>query len=680
MSSKETAYINRELSWLEFNHRVMEESLDERNPLFERVKFLAIVSSNLDEFYMVRVASLWDQVFAKFEEKDPSGLRPIEQIERIYERTKKLVKEQYESYDEVINRKIQEGNVKIMQMFELSELEMEYVENYYLKNIYPVLTPMVADSSRPFPLISNKSLNIGLLVKGENSKKKSFANLQVPSVLSRFIRLPEYEEGKARFVLLEELMKHFISSIFSGHEILAMSEYRITRNADLDIDEDGAEDLLKEIEKSLKLRKWGHVIRLECKDGMDKRILAILKDRMDIPNEGIFTVKGPLDLTFLMKFASIKESKKHLYPNLNTKLPTALAGYTDIFESIRKQDILLHHPYDSFSPVVDLIEKSADDENVLAIKQTLYRVSGNSPIIDALIKAAENGKQVTVLVELKARFDEENNIIWAKKLERAGAHVIYGLLGLKTHCKLLLIVRKEENGIRRYVHMGTGNYNDVTARFYTDMGFLTCNPKFGADASAVFNMLSGYSKISSLYKIDLAPSGLRHKVDRLIEREIRNAKDGKGARIIVKMNSLVDVKIIKLLYQASNAGVQIDLIIRGVCSLVAGVKGMSENIRIKSIVGRFLEHSRIFYFYNDGAEEYYLSSADWMERNLNRRVEILFPVEDEENREKLSYILEMNLKDNQKSRIQDGVGTYVMEIEKKNKVDCQKMLLHNKIQ
>ncbi|MCX7747618.1 MAG: RNA degradosome polyphosphate kinase [Clostridia bacterium] len=664
-------FINRELSWLEFNERVLEEAYDNNNPLFERLKFASIVSSNLDEFFMVRVASLYDQVMAGFDKPDPSGLTPKEQLDAISLRAHTMIYDQYNCFNRSLMPALKKEKVFILKGKDLTERQKEFVEAYYKKTVYPVLTPMVVDKSRPFPLLLNKSLNIALLLEDKEEKDPIFATIQVPSVLNRLIEIPA-EDEKRCFIFLEEIMEMYLDTLFSGHDILAAGCYRITRNADQGIDEEGAEDLLEAIEQFLKKRKWGVVIRLEIESSMDKRLIKILEEELEVPKRGIFEISGPLDLTFLMKLSALAGFDNLRYPHFYPQPSPGFMGEEDVFEAISQGDILVHHPFESFDPVVELVKQAAVDPHVLAIKQTLYRVSGNSPIVEALERAAENGKQVTVLVELKARFDEQNNIIWAKRLEMAGCHVIYGLVGLKTHCKVLLIVRREDDEIKRYVHMGTGNYNDVTARFYTDLGLFTSNPYFGADASALFNMLSGYSNLTRMYKTFIAPISMRNRFMQLIEQETEHARNGKKARIIAKFNSLVDEQIIGALYDASKAGVEIDLIVRGICCLKPGIKGLSENICVKSIVGRLLEHSRIYYFYNDGDALIYLSSADWMGRNLDRRVELLFPLEDKEIREKVKGILDVCLKDTVKARLLKNDGTY-SRVDKRGKeiVDSQ---------
>ncbi len=653
-------YINRELSWLEFNRKVFDEARDFANPLFERLKFLVITCANLDEFFMVRVAPLYEQVIAGINRTDISGLTPREQVQRILAKIQDMFAEIYSCYNNALLIEMQSHGVFPVRWSELDEEQKLFIESYYQTNVLPVLTPMVVDQGRPFPLILNKTLNIAILLQDKEEAQEDeplFATVQVPSVLDRLIELPG-SQGRRNFILLEDVIKMKLDSLFTGHNIISASCYRITRNADLTLDEEESEDLLSTIEDSLKQRKWGAAARLEVEKNIEERLLGILEDEIEVSRDKLFVVDGPVDLTYLMKFYDLKgyDSLKYLPspPFQNADF----ACSENIFELISKKDVLVHHPYEAFDPIIELVRQAANDPEVLAIKQTLYRVSGRSPIIEELVRAAENGKQVTVLVELKARFDEQNNIIWAKRLEKAGCHVIYGLVGLKTHCKVLLIVRREEKGLKRYVHMGTGNYNDVTAKIYTDLGLFTSNPYMGADASALFNMLSGYSIPSNLYKTAISPMNIRDKFMKLIKREEENARRGEKARIIAKMNSLVDESIIDALYEASCAGVEIDLIVRGICCLRPGLPGISENIRVRSIVGRYLEHSRIYYFYNGGAELTFLSSADWMTRNLDRRVELLFSVEDEEAREKILDILRICLKDNVKARLLNPDGSY----------------------
>ena len=656
---KKEYYTNREMSWILFNNRVLGEARDKQIPLFERLKFLSITASNLDEFFMIRVASLKDMVNAGYKKTDIAGMTPTEQLAALNVATHELVELQYSTYNRSLLPQLRMNGLEVIRNHEdLSDEEGEFIDRYFSDNIYPVLTPMAVDSSRPFPLIRNKSLNIGALVqKKDGSTDLEFATVQVPSVLNRIVLLP-WKGDVQKVILLEEIIERNMKRLFLNYDIVCAHPFRIMRNADLTIEEDEAADLLKEIEKQLKKRQWGQAIRLEVEAGIDKRLLKVIEKALSIEKEDVYAIDGPLDLTFLMKMYGLSGYDHLKTPKFEPQPVSELVQGCDIFEEIRKQDILLHHPYQTFTPVVDFIRQAANDPQVLAIKQTLYRVSGNSPIIAALAQAAENGKQVSVLVELKARFDEENNIVWAKMLEKAGCHVIYGLVGLKTHSKITLVVRREEDGIRRYVHLGTGNYNDATAKLYTDVGLFTCSEAIGEDATAVFNMLSGYSEPESWNCLAVAPLWLKDKFLRLIAREKEAAKGGKAGRIVAKMNSLCDADIIAALYEAAAAGVKIELIVRGICCLKVGIPGVSENISVRSIVGNFLEHSRIFYFENGGNPEVYCGSADWMPRNLERRVEILFPVENPDLKEKLWHILDMELQDTLKAHVMLPDGSY----------------------
>lgn len=652
---------NRELSWLGFDERILGEARDKGNPLFERLKFLSITASNLDEFFMVRVASLKDMVNAGYTKKDIAGMTPQQQLDAIHDRVHTFMNTQYSTWKRSLLPGLVQCGLHVVENHEeLSPEQGRFVDHYFMENVYPVLTPMAVDSSRPFPLIVNKTLNLGALLKKKEEKEEvlEFATVQVPSVLPRIVEIPSAEKGTRSVILLEEIIERNMAKLFLSYDVICVHPYRIMRNADLTIDEDDASDLLKEIQKQLRKRRWGEVIRLEVEEKIDKRLLKILRKEFEIKEDGIYRINGPLDLTFLMKMYGIEGFDDYKTPRYIPQPVPELTGKPDIFEEIRKGDILLHHPYQTFDPVVDFVKKASRDPQTLAIKQTLYRVSGNSPIIAALAQAAENGKQVSVLVELKARFDEENNIAWAKMLERAGCHVIYGLVGLKTHSKITLVVRREEDGIRRYVHLGTGNYNDSTAKLYTDMGLLTCSEPIGEDATAVFNMLSGYSEPASWNKLCLAPIWLRDRFLDMIRRETAHAKKGDPAHIIAKMNSLCDEELIEALYEASAAGVKIELIVRGICCLKVGIPGVSENISVRSIVGTFLEHSRIYYFLNGGQEEIYLSSADWMPRNLDRRVEILFPVENERLKKEVFHVLEIQLQDTMKAQVKQPDGSY----------------------
>ncbi|WP_100406782.1 RNA degradosome polyphosphate kinase [Bacillus solitudinis] len=655
-------YNNRELSWLAFNERVLEEAIDERNPLLERLKFLAIFSSNLDEFFMVRVAGLKDQVKAGFNKpENKAGFTPKQQLSKISEGNQRLVRLQDNVYSETLLPMLNQEGIQFLSVEELTSEQLEFLEHRFNHYIFPVLTPMAIDAYRPFPMLLNKSLNLAVVLRPQMEMEKDrLAIVQVPAVLTRYIKLPS-PVGKEQFILLENVISHFIQSLFAGYYVKSVSPFRITRNADMTLHEEGARDLLREIEKELKKRRWGAAVRLEMQDGlMDQNVLNLLLDVLEIHKGDVYSLNGPIDLTFLFRlYGQLSEEYEHLAnETLIPQPPEDLLDEENIFEAILKRDLLFHHPYESFQPVVDFISQAADDPNVLAIKQTLYRVSGDSPIIDSLGRAAEKGKQVTVLVELKARFDEENNIQWAKKLEKSGVHVIYGITSLKTHSKITLIVRHERDQIQRFVHLGTGNYNDSTAKLYTDMGLLTADELFGIDATNFFNHLSGYSEEPKRHHLSTAPFEIRARFLDLIEEEIESHKKHGNGYIIAKMNSLTDKPIILKLYEASQAGVKIDLIVRGICCLRPGIRGVSENIIVRSIVDRFLEHSRIFYFYDGGKEKLFFSSADWMTRNMEKRIEILFPIFDETIKKRIRHILDISLKDNMKAREQSSDGTY----------------------
>ncbi|MEQ8200227.1 MAG: RNA degradosome polyphosphate kinase [Syntrophomonadaceae bacterium] len=659
-------YINRELSSLAFNMRVLEEAQDTDNPLLERAKFAAIVSTNLDEFFMIRVAGVREQLQAGLTEPDESGLTPQQVWDQISKSVHVMTADLYSCYNRSLRPGLKKQQIQLTQGKKFDETQRAFLDNYYLRTVFPVLTPMVVDSSRPFPLLLNHSLNIALLLENpEADLEPIFATVQVPSVLDRMVSIPS-QTYTTSLVFLEEIIKNNLPGLFNGHRILARGCFRITRNADLSLDEEGAEDLLEAIQQSVKQRKWGEVARLEYEKGLDPRLIRRLVEELELPEGGLYEINGPLDLSFLLKIAAGPEYNHLRFPPFRPLVPAIFKTGEDLFDLIARQDILLHHPYESFQPVVQLVQAAAEDPDVLAIKQILYRVSGNSPIVAALELAAENGKQVTVLVELRARFDEERNITWARRLEKAGCHVIYGIPGLKVHAKMLLVVRQEDDGIKRYLHLGTGNYNDVTARTYEDLGLFTANACMGADASTIFNMLSGYSNLGDLYKLAVAPMTLRQNLSRLIRQEIQHAKNGRPAHIIAKVNSLVDKPVVKELLAASQAGVRVDLIVRGICSLKPNIPRCSENIRVRSVVGRFLEHSRIYYFSNDGEDTVLLSSADLMTRNLDRRIEIMFPVEDEDNKARVKDILDAYLRDTVKARILRNDGRYY-RVDKRGK-------------
>lgn len=652
--NKPEYFFNRELSWLKFNLRVLREAGVKTTPLLERLKFVAITASNLDEFFMVRVAGLWDQYENGINKRDAAGLTVKAQLEEISKAAHDQMK-LLNKYLLSLVKELREAGIYICRVSELSEKGRRWLEAYYQEEIFPVLTPMAVDASRPFPFLANKTLNLAVELTNQEGED-SMGIVQVPSVLPRLLEVPG--EEKRSFVFLEDVINEHCSDLYSGCKILDVVPFRITRDADLEFDEDDIDNLLKEVEKSLRKRTRGASVRLEIYNKANSRIRKFLYDNLDITEQEVYEINGPLDATCFFKFASLPGMWPWLYEPFVPQRPLELPDDSDIFKVLRERDVLLHHPYESFDPVVKFVSDAADDPNVLAIKQTLYRVSGNSPIVAALARAAENGKQVTVLVELKARFDEENNIIWARRLEEAGCHVIYGLMGLKTHAKIILVVRKEADGIKRYVHLGTGNYNDNTAKLYTDMGLMTANDQFGSDASAFFNVLSGYSDPPVWNKLVMAPLGLRKKIYQLIDNEISIVKKGGTGHIIAKMNSLIDYPVIQKLYEASMAGVKIDLIIRGICGLRAGMDGISDNITVRSIVGRQLEHSRIFWFQGGGKEQLFLSSADWMPRNLNDRVELFFPVETPAHIERIKKVLDLYLRDNVGAHMMQSNGTY----------------------
>ena len=668
--TKPEYFYNRELSWLKFNLRVLKEAMVKDTPLLERLKFIAISASNLDEFFMVRVAGLWSNFDSGVEKRDASGMSVHEQLVAISQAAHEQVRTQTKSLIALM-AEMDAVKLHFRRVKDLSELGKDWLEEYYREVVFPVLTPMAVDASRPFPFLANKTLNLAVeLIKADG--EHSMGLIQVPSVLDRIVEVEP--EGKRTFVFLEDIIASHCHDLFKGCHILDMVSFRVTRDSDLDLEEDDSVDLMKEVEESLRKRKRGAAVRLEIFKTNNNRIKRFPEENLDVTEMEVYEINGPLDPTCFFKFIGMKGMWPWLYEPFVPQRPLELPDDSDLFAAIRENDILLHHPYESFAPVVKLVSDAADDPQVLAIKQTLYRVSGNSPIVAALARAAENGKQVTVLVELKARFDEENNILWARRLEKAGCHVIYGLVGLKTHAKIILIVRKEDNGIKRYLHLGTGNYNDSTAKLYTDLGLMTANDEFGSDASAFFNLLSGYSEPPVWNKLVMAPLGLREKIYALIDNEIAMVRSGREGHIIAKMNSLIDQPVIQKLYEASAAGVHIDLIVRGICGLRTGIEGISDNITVRSIVGRQLEHSRIFWFANGGEEQLYLSSADWMPRNLNDRVELFFPVETEEHIRRIKALLDLYLRDNVGAHMMQSNGTYRRVRNKLEPVSAQSTL------
>ena len=657
-------YLNRELSWLEFNARVLEEAADPTNPWLERLKFLAIFSSNLDEFFEIRVAGLQQQVYAGVEPQDygADGMAPAEQLAAIDRRAHELVAEQYRILDDEVLPGLAGGGVERVRLDDLTEAERRHVDTLFRASIAPVLTPLAIDPGHPFPHVHNKSLNIALVVKRRNGGQKPgrhFAVVQVPALLDRVVIVSTHGEGRVRFVLLEDIIARHLGELFGGLRVVSHTVFRVTRNTDLTIEEEDAEDLLEMIEESLRQRRRSDPVRLEISADADDAFVEMLTGAHDLEARDVYRLPGPIDLTALMTLHRLDGFPAFKDEPLVPRVAPPFAQGRDVFDVIRSQDVLVHLPYESFGCVVDFIERAADDPQVLAIKQTLYRTSGASPIISALARAAQNGKQVTALIELKARMDEQNNITWARTLERAGVHVVYGIVGLKTHCKAALVVRREGDGIRRYVHLSTGNYNPTTARVYTDLGLFTANPDMGEDASALFNLLTGYAEGYRWRKLVVAPVGMREQIIGLIEREERNAREGRPARIIVKMNALVEPSVIDALYRASQGGVAIELVVRGICCLRPGLPGVSETIRVTSIVDKYLEHSRIFYFENGGNPEVFLASADWMPRNFWRRIETLFPIEDPALQARtVGDILQPILSDTVKVRELLSDGTY----------------------
>ncbi|MEL6161331.1 MAG: polyphosphate kinase 1 [Cyanobacteria bacterium J06623_5] len=673
-------YLSRELSWLAFNRRVLHEATDERTPLLERIKFLSIFSSNLDEYFMVRVAATKQQIEANVSKRTPDGRTPSEQLEAISQHLRPMFTQVHSYFQTQLKPTLLEHGIYLLNYEDLTPTQTDYLDRYFNEQIFPVLTPLAVDPGHPFPYISNLSLNLAVEVQEQNSDDSHFARVKVPKVLPRFVELPKALQRNSQGhdakppegtplcqwmgIPMEQVISHNIAALFPGMSVKNCSVFRITRNADLYVEEDEADDLMLAIEQELRKRRLGgSVVRMESESGMNGAMRTTLMNELNLSERDVYDVEGLIGLTDMMSFMSLplndlKDSSWKPVTPAHWKA-VRQGDSDDVFSLIRRRDRLVHHPYQAFSGTVQtFITQAAIDPDVLAIKMTLYRTSGDSPIVNALIKAAENGKQVVALVELKARFDEENNINWARTLERSGVHVVYGLMGLKTHTKVSLVVRRENRSIRRYVHIGTGNYNPKTARLYTDLGLLSCREELGTDLTDLFNYLTGYSRQQSYKKLLIAPVSLRKQMTKYIREEAQLAKSGKKGRIIAKMNALVDHDMIMELYKASQAGVEIDLIIRGICCLRPGIEGLSSNIRVISIIGRFLEHSRIFHFHNDGQERFYIGSADWMPRNLDRRVEAVVPIEDPPLRSELAALLETCLNDNRQAWEMQSDGSY----------------------
>jgi polyphosphate kinase len=684
-------YINRELSWIKFNQRVLEEVMDERHPLLERVKFLSIFSSNLDEFFMIRVSGLRRQLAANVVETPPDGMSPAEQLMAIRQTLQPMLDQHAALWNEDIKPKLTEEGIRVLGYGELKNKQRKLLRRYFEREIFPALTPLAFDPGHPFPHISNLSLNLAVVLNDPRLGER-FARLKVPALFPRLIRIPSEEKAESyeslglvedmstNFVWLEEVVAANLDMLFPGVEIVAAYPFRVTRDADPEIEEDEAADLLSVIQESVQKRHFGSAVRLQVDDLMPERIRDVLVSNLGLAPYQVYTRNTPVGIADLMELTNVSRPELKDAP-FQPAVPSAFVPEESIFSVIGRQDVVLYHPYDSFAPVLDMLREAAVDPDVLAIKQTLYRVGPDSPVVATLMKARENGKQVAVLVELKARFDEENNIVWARALERAGVHVVYGLLGLKTHTKLLMVVRREREGIRRYVHMSTGNYNDVTARLYSDIGLFTSDPDLGADVADLFNVLTGYSHKQEYRKLLVAPGQMRQQILDRIEREIERQKAHGDGYLAFKMNSLVDKKCIMALYRASQQGVRVDLQVRGICCLRPGLPGVSENITVTSIVGRFLEHPRMYYFGNGGDEELFLGSADLMPRNLDRRVEQLFPVEDPNLRESLyEHILRVHLKDNQKARrlLADGSYEWVRPQDGEPVLDSQQWMIEHR--
>ena len=686
--SDPSLFINRELSLLDFQQRVLSEAQDEKNPLLERVKFLAIFGSNMDEFFMVRVSGIRKLVEANVTEISADGMTPREQLAAIRKRALELYKEAHQCYQRKLLPELEKTGIHILDYKKLNDAQRSRADTYFHDVVFPVLTPLALDPGHPFPHISNLSFNLAIVIRDKKGKEK-FARLKVPDTLQQLVPVKRSSGGARKdgtvpwhhyFVWLEQVITANLTKLFPGLQVVEAHPFRIIRDADIEIQELEADDLLEAMQQSIRRRKFGSVVKVAIYEKMPRHIRDLLIDNLEVKPTDVYVTSSNLGLARLWQLYNSVDRYDLKYPPFIPAIPKQFSKATlasEIFEIIQQGNILLHHPYDSFSPVVDFLYASARDPDVLAIKQTLYRTGQNSPIVEALLEAAENGKQVAVLVELKARFDEESNIGWAQMLERAGVHVVYGLVGLKTHCKITMVVRKEGEGIRRYLHLGTGNYNAITSGQYEDIGMFTCEEIMGQDATDLYNYLTGYSTKQDYQKLLVAPVNLRERLETFIRREMEHAKHKRPAHLIIKVNALVDKRMIQLLYEASQMGVKVDLLVRGICSLIPGIKDVSENIRVISVLGRYLEHSRIFYFQNDGKEEIYLGSADMMPRNLNHRVEVIFPVERPEHIRYLrDHVLETYLKDNKRARIMQADGTYkrLYSPEIKKDVDVQAWL------
>lgn len=670
-------FINRELGLLEFNWRVLEEAQKERHPLLERVKFLAIYSANMDEFFMIRVAGLMQQVAAGVNTIPADGLTPSEQLRAIQKKVRNNLKVMNRCFAD-LREKLADVGVFLHKYNELTRAQQDATNEYFKREIFPVLTPLAVDPGRPFPHISSLSLNLAVIVRDPESGHQHFARIKVPNTLPRLIPVKRARGDSRRvfrFVWLEDLIANNLAELFPGYEIVESHQFRITRNADLEIEANEASDLLEAIEATVRRRRFGFVVRLTVGKNTPEHIRQLLAKNLGVSLEETFEGESPLGLSGLMSLLNIDrpDLKDPPYVPVIHPLLRKLSRREEIFDVVRSKDILVYHPYDSFVPVIDFLKAAARDPKVIAIKQTLYRAGTNSPVVDALMEASENGKQVSALVELKARFDEESNIGWARALEREGVHVVYGFMSLKTHSKICLVIRRDQDTIRRYVHLGTGNYNATTAKIYTDLGLFTCKPEFGADASDLFNALTGYSKKENYNKFLVAPDSLRNNFAALLEREIKWANKGKPAKLIFKMNALIDARFIQQLYRASMAGVQVELLVRGICGLRPGIPGLSDNIRVTSVVGRYLEHTRIYYFHNGGMPDIYIGSADLMPRNLDRRIETLFPIEEPALKKDLMDILDVVARDNVNARVLRADGSYVPVSRPAGEpaVDCQ---------